>query len=68
MSTRDQRIRAEAKALWRELYDEAPPASAEGCAMLEQMLSRLPEVPYTRLKSPHLRRGAGVSWPKTKRR
>lgn len=63
MSTREQRIEAEATALWRELYDEPPPARANGGEMLELMLSRLPPASYERLNSPHLRRST-LSWPK----
>ncbi len=63
MSARDQRIEAEAAALWRELYHEAPPAEAEGGEMLDLMLRRLPAVSYDRLNSPFLRRSA-MSWPK----
>jgi len=63
MSSRKQRVQAEADALWRELYDESPPASAEGADMLDMMLKRLPAVSYERLSSPYLR-PSGLSWPK----
>lgn len=63
MSTREDRIEAEAAALWRELYDEAPPGRGDGGEMLDLMLRRLPALGYDRLNSPLLRR-AGVSWPK----
>jgi hypothetical protein len=63
MSTRDEQIEAEAAALWRELYDEAPPPGTEGRDLLEILLRRLPAVEYERLNSPLLRR-ASVSWPK----
>ena len=63
MSSRKQRIKAEAASLWRELYDETPPASAEGTDMLEIMLERLPPASYDRLSSPYLRQSA-LSWPK----
>jgi hypothetical protein len=66
MSTRDERIEAEAAALWRELYDEAPPAEGDGGDMLDLMLRRLPAVGYERLNSPFLRRAA-VSMPKRAR-
>jgi hypothetical protein len=62
MSARKMRIKTEASALWRELYDETPPAMDAG-EMLDQMLSRLPPASYDRLNSPHLRRSA-MSWPK----
>lgn len=63
MSSRKQRIKAEAATLWRELYDEAPPASAEGSDILDMMLSRLPPASYDKLNSPYLRR-SNLSWPK----
>lgn len=64
MSARDKRIKAEATAMWRELYHEEPPARMDGPKMLELMLSRLPPTGgYDRLTSPHLRRNA-MSWPK----
>lgn len=63
MNGRKQRIKAEASSLWRELYDEAPPAGADGSEMLDIMLRRLPATSYDRLNSPHLRR-SNLSWPK----
>lgn len=63
MSSRATRIEAEAAALWRELYDEAPPIEADGADMLDLMLRRLPPVTYERLSSPYLGRSA-MSWPK----
>ena len=63
MSARQQRIDAEAEALWRELYDEAPPADADGSEVLDAMLRRLPAVDYEQLSSPHLRRNS-LTFPK----
>jgi len=63
MSTRAARIEAEAVALWRELYGEAPPAEADAGEMLDIMLRRMPAISYDRLNSPHMHRSA-VSWPK----
>jgi hypothetical protein len=63
MTTREERIEAEAADLWRELYDEPPPAMDDPGDMLELMLSRLPTVDYDRLASAGLRRG-GLSFPK----
>jgi hypothetical protein len=63
MNNRKQRVKAEAAALWVELYDEAPPVSAEGGEMLDMMLDRLPPASYDRLNSPYLRRST-LSWPK----
>lgn len=67
MSSREQRIKAEANTLWRELCDEAPPPGADGSEMLEIMLSRLPAPSYERLNSPHLR-ASTLSWPKGRSR
>ena len=67
MSSRKHRVQAEASALWRELYDEPPPARVDGSEMLDMMLKRLPATSYERLNSPYLRRGA-VSWPKRRAR
>jgi hypothetical protein len=63
MSTRKQRIEAEAVALWRTLFHEPPPAAGECSEILELMLRRLPELDYERLSSPCLRRSA-LTWPK----
>jgi hypothetical protein len=62
MNTRKARIEAEASALWRELYPDAPPPMEPG-EMLDQMLSRLPPASYDRLNSPFLRRSE-MSWPR----
>lgn len=66
MSARRTRIKSEAAALWRALYDEAPPGEADGAEMLELMLNRLPAPSYDRLHSPHLN-AASMSWPKRSR-
>lgn len=63
MSSRKQRVKTEAAALWRQLYDETPPDSMDGADMLDMMLERLPPASYERLNSPYLRRAA-VSWPR----
>lgn len=55
MRNRDQQIYEEAVALWRELFGEAPPSRADGHAILEAIMKDLPERPYQRLASPHLR-------------
>jgi hypothetical protein len=61
MSSREERIDAEAAALWRELYDESPPDGAEGGEMIDLMLSRLPALGYERMRRPFLR---PLTWPK----
>jgi hypothetical protein len=63
MTNREERIEAEAAALWRELYDEPPPSPAREGDMLDLMLRRLPPVGYDRLASPYLRRAA-LTFPK----
>jgi hypothetical protein len=62
MVSRDARIKAEAKALWRTLNGDAPPAQADGAELLDMMLSRLPDVGYERLNSPFLRQSGLSSW------
>jgi hypothetical protein len=52
---REDRIYQEACALWRELFREPPPAKADGQALLDLILRRMPERAHERLKSPHLR-------------
>ncbi len=63
MSTRKERIKAEAAALWRELYREGPPPFEDAGELLELILNRLPTVGYEQLASPHLRRQT-LSFPK----
>ncbi|THD57729.1 hypothetical protein [Phenylobacterium sp.] len=67
MDGRQQRIYEEATALWREVFGEPPPVRAEGEDLLEIVTRCLPELPYERLRSPHLRPGtiAGPGQPGT---
>ncbi|WP_297692293.1 hypothetical protein [Phenylobacterium sp.] len=55
MSGREDRIYDEAAALWRELFGEPPPIRADAGMMLDVIMKSLPEKPYERLASPHLR-------------
>lgn len=55
MNVRDQRIYEEAVALWMALYGEPPPIRADSATMLDAIMKSLPERPYERLTSPHLR-------------
>lgn len=66
MASREQRIYEEAAALWREVFNEPPPARTNGSAMLEIITRRLGDVTYDRLRSPHLRPStiAGPGQPK----
>lgn len=52
---RDERVQAEAAALWRELFGEPPPIRADGAMMLDAIMKSLPEKAYDRLASPYLR-------------
>jgi hypothetical protein len=52
---REERIREEAAALWRELFGEPPPIRADGDMMLDAIMKGLPDMGYQRLRSPHLR-------------
>ncbi|WP_309090724.1 hypothetical protein [Phenylobacterium sp.] len=52
---RDDRIQEEASALWRELFGEPPPITADGATMLDVIMKSLPEMGYQRLRSPYLR-------------
>lgn len=61
---RDERIQEEAAALWRELFGEPPPISADGAMMLDVITKSLPEMGYRRLRSPHLRGGEDVVMPR----
>ncbi|MGA0605805.1 hypothetical protein ACO2Q0_07370 [Phenylobacterium sp. VNQ135] len=54
---RDERIDEEAAALWRELFGEPPPVTADGPMMLDVIMKSLPDMGYDRLRSPHLRSG-----------
>lgn len=57
---RDERIYEEAADLWRELFGEPPPITADGGMMLDVIMRSLPEMDYRRLQSPHLRADAVV--------
>lgn len=63
MPGRDEKIYEEAAALWRQLYGEAPPASANGYDILNLILGELPDAGYERLETPHLRR-TQITFPK----
>ena len=63
---REDRIYREAAALWRELFREPPPSSADGATMLALIMKRLPESAYERLKHPQLRPGS-ITMPKRAR-
>jgi hypothetical protein len=60
---RDGRIYEEAAALWRQLYGEPPPSDADGGALLDSIMGRLPETGYNRLATPHLR-NTTITFPK----
>lgn len=60
---RQERIAAEAAALWKALYGEPPPIRTDGSTMLEVALGSLPEQRYERLRAEHLRPGA-ITFPR----
>lgn len=63
MTGREQKIQAEATALWRQLYAEQPPCDADGSIILDMIMRDLPDATYARLASPHLR-PAAIVFPK----
>lgn len=63
MPGRNDKIYEEAAALWQQLYGEPPPASADGSAILSQILSGLPDADYDRIADPNLRRSQ-IVFPK----
>ena len=58
---RDDRIYQEAAALWRELFRDPPP-KANGEALLDLILKRLPDARYDRMRG--LRPSIDVVLPK----
>jgi hypothetical protein len=54
MTTRDEKVAEEASALWREVFGAAPPAKADGGALLATITGALPELRYDRMRSPFL--------------
>jgi hypothetical protein len=52
---REDRIYREAAALWRELFREPPPARADGPALLDLIMRKMPDLTYDRVRTPHLR-------------
>lgn len=61
MTGREDRIRAEATALWREVFGEPAPSGVDGTEILDAIMRGLPELSYERMTSPHLRRSA-MTW------
>jgi hypothetical protein len=60
---RDQRIAAEAAALWQALYGEPPPLMTDGVTMLDVALRSLPDMTYERLRAEQLRPG-DITFPR----
>lgn len=60
---REQRIAAEAAALWQALYGEPPPIATDGETMIRVALSSLPEQSYDRLRPEQLR-PANITFPR----
>ena len=63
MPGRDDKIYEEAAALWRVLYDEPPPAVADGKIILDLIFDSQSPTDYDRLATPHLRR-TNITFPK----
>jgi hypothetical protein len=63
MSSREQRMRAEVTALWRELYSSEPPPRIAARELIAQLVQGLPDLGYDRLASRHLA-GGQIAWPK----
>ena len=55
MNGRNDRIYQEAAALWLELFGEPLPRDADGETMLDMITTRLPDLGYDRMNTPHLR-------------
>lgn len=63
MPGREEKIYEEAVALWRQLYGEPPPASADGSTILNLILGGMQDTGYERIATPHLRRSE-IVFPK----
>lgn len=63
MNGRNDRIYAEAAALWRALRNEPPPRDADPSRMLDMVLGAQPPATYDRLASPHLR-ACNIAFPR----
>jgi hypothetical protein len=66
METREQRIRREASALWRAMFDEPPPPEDDGGALLEKLVQRGDPQRYGRLHLAHLS-DPSLAWPRDER-
>lgn len=60
---REQKVAAEAAALWQALYGEPPPILTDGATMIDVALQNLPEMDYERLRAEQLR-AANVTFPR----
>lgn len=63
MTRRDDRIHAEACALWRQVPGEPPPADLDADTALDLLLRAQPPAGYERLATPHLR-AANIAFPR----
>jgi hypothetical protein len=70
MDSRQKQVYDEAAALWREVYGDRPPPRADGATLLEMITRGCPDIPYDRLRSPHLRPStiAGPAQPRREAR
>lgn len=60
---REEKIAAEAAALWQALYGEPPPLITDGATMLSIALEGLPEKRYERLRAEQMR-PANIAFPR----
>jgi hypothetical protein len=67
MSGRDDKVYAEAAALWRQMRGGPPPPGADGRTVLDLLVSSLPDASYERLATVHLR-PANIAFPKRAKR
>lgn len=63
MPVNQERVYAEALALWKAVTTDPAPAIADGSRLLEVLLQTLEFKPYSRLCSPALR-DSDVVWPR----
>ena len=63
MPGREDKIYAEAVALWRQLYGEPPPRGMDGAVMLDRIMTSMPNAQYARFASRHLR-AANITFPR----
>jgi hypothetical protein len=61
-----ERVTAEASALWQAVFGEPPPVRDSGALMIKLILESLPEVSYDRFSSGPLSQDGFVRMPGTR--